>query len=146
MSTESPDLEDIKSRAEKFIAAHDEMCRIGYGIGGLGTDRPDLMPDFDAWYHASDVEHADTVLAIIESLKPRTVTTVEELRALKLPAIIDSPAGGPARVDYYAGPVRQQRYVESLFADDESGDECYSPEYFATFGLPATVLHEGSRA
>jgi len=77
----------------------------------------------------------------LEAAKPRQVTTVEELKALKLPAIIDSPAGGPSRVEYYAGPGRQQRYVEPLFSDDDSDTECYSPEFFATFGLPATVLY-----
>ena len=77
--------------------------------------------------------------------KPRQVTTVEELKALRLPAIIDSPAGGPARVEYYAGPGRQQRYVEPLFCDDDSDTECYSPEFFATFGLPATVLLEAAK-
>lgn len=86
------------------------------------------------------VKAAEETLAAGYS-RPRQVTTVEELRALPLPAIIDSPAGGPARVEYYAGPGKQQRYIEPLFCeDDEGGDECYSPEYFATFGLPATVL------
>ena len=77
--------------------------------------------------------------------KPQQVTTVDELKALRLPAIIDSPAGGPARVEYYAGPGRQQRYVEPLFCDDDSDTECYSPEFFATFGLPATVLLEAAK-
>lgn len=76
--------------------------------------------------------------------RPRQVATVEDLKALRLPAIIDSPAGGPARVEYYAGPGRQQRYVEPLFCDDDSDTECYSPEFFATFGLPATVLLEAA--
>jgi hypothetical protein len=62
------EIAEIKSRAEKFIAAHEEMYWIGQGIGGLAVERPDLMPDFDAWYHASSVEHADTVLALIAAL------------------------------------------------------------------------------
>ncbi|MFF1382812.1 hypothetical protein ACFVWT_04525 [Arthrobacter sp. NPDC058288] len=75
--------------------------------------------------------------------KPRTITTAEELDALQLPAIIDSPNGGVAKVEYYAGPGRQ-KYVEFLFCDDAGGDETYSPKFFATFGLPVVVLKEGA--
>ena len=133
---------DLRERVKGEISHH-----ISPVIGWLRLDATKGLTDEDGRRHESWLERLDKAAeSIAEMVKPRTVTTVEELRALKLPAIIDSPAGGPARVDYYAGPVRQQRYVESLFADDESGDECYSPEYFATFGLPATVLHEGSRA
>ena len=75
--------------------------------------------------------------------KPRTITTAEELDALQLPAIIDSPNGGAAKVEHYAGPGRQ-KYVEFLFCDDEGEVEAYSPKVFATFGLPVVVLKEGA--
>lgn len=88
MTTETLNLADIEARAEKFIEAHAEMIRINQGIGGLAIERPDLMPDHDAWSHASDVEHADTVLAVIHALTPRTVTTMEELDAIPFKRVI----------------------------------------------------------
>ncbi|MDQ0102318.1 hypothetical protein J2T10_001964 [Paenarthrobacter nicotinovorans] len=72
--------------------------------------------------------------------KPRTVTTVEELDALTLPAIINAKNGGPARVDYYYGPSRR-KYVEYIFGED---DRDYSLEAFAEFMDGATVLCEAS--
>lgn len=82
-------------------------------------------------------------LSPISKLPPRqrVITTAEELDALKLPAIIDSPSGGPAKVEYYAGPGRQ-KYVEPLFCGDDGDEESYSLTFFATFGLPAVVLKE----
>lgn len=62
----SADRSELKNKAEKFITAHHEMCRIGEGIGGLAIQRPDLLPDFHAWSDASDVDHADTVLTLID--------------------------------------------------------------------------------
>ena len=88
MNTETLNLADIEARAEKFIKAHDEMIRINQGIGGLAIERPDLMPDHDAWSHASDVEHADTLLAVILALRPRTITSMEELDALPFKSVI----------------------------------------------------------
>lgn len=109
-------------------SADNQLFGIIYGI----TDNPN--------WAVSEVH--DAILAA-GYRKPQQVTTLEELDALSLPAIIDSPSGGPAKVDYYAGPGRQ-KYVEPLFCDDDGGDECYSLAFFATFGLPATVLPVGS--
>jgi hypothetical protein len=74
--------------------------------------------------------------------KPRTITTAQELDALALPAIIDSPNGGMAKVEHMAGPGITQKYAEFLFGDDESADEIYTLPHFATFALPAVVLKE----
>jgi hypothetical protein len=74
--------------------------------------------------------------------KPRTITTAKELDALALPAIIDSPNGGMAKVEHMAGPGITQKYAEFLFGDDESADEIYALPHFATFALPAVVLKE----
>ena len=127
------ELADIKSRAEKFIAAHDEMIRIGKGVGGLATERTDLMPDFDAWWHASDYEHADTVIAVIEATKPRVVTTVEELDALPVGSVLNTEAGAWEKVS------------DPDDADDitfwlQAGNRRWNPSRDVT--LPATVLYE----
>ena len=89
------------------------------------------------------IYHGTKALAELGYQKPRTIRTLDELEALKLPAIIDSPSGGPAKVEYYAGPGGQ-KYVEPLFYDDDADDEYYNLTFFASFGLPATVLHEAS--
>lgn len=86
---------------------------------------------------------ADAILAA-GYRKPRTITTVDDLLALKLPAIIDCKNGGVAKVEYMYGPGRQ-KYAEFLFGDDESGDEIYDLAYFATFALPAEVLKEDAK-
>jgi len=124
----------------------DELAALIYGTepwaNGTAYDaKPYEWSELDDDDKTNWHPQADAILAA-GYRRPRTVTTVEELKALRLPAIIDSPAGGPARVEYYAGPGLQQRYVEPLFCDDDSDTECYSPEFFASFGLPATVLYE----
>lgn len=124
MST-NDELEDIKNRAEKFIAAHDEMCRIGEGIGGLAVHRPELLPDWDAWSDLSDVNHADTVLGLIEARKPRTITTVEELEHLQM-VVVRTTAGSIANV------VDGRAYF--------FGYEASAP--VGSLSLPATVLWE----
>jgi hypothetical protein len=125
------ELAEIKSRAEKFIAAHDEMLRIDQGIGGLAIERPDLMPDYDAWSNASDVEHADTVLAVIAASKPRTITTLEELDALLTESVVRSIGG----------------VVWEKYPDDDDLAFWMSPgsqraNSARAIGLPATVLYE----
>ncbi|MDN4644965.1 hypothetical protein [Arthrobacter sp. PsM3] len=90
------------------------------------------------------VARIDRDAAALKAAQPRTITTAAELDALKLPAIIDSPSGGPMKVEHYVGPGRQ-KYVEPLFSDDDEADESYSITFFAEFGLPATVLHEATR-
>jgi hypothetical protein len=127
------ELAEIKDRAVKFLAAHEEMCRIGQGIGGLAVERPDLMPDFDAWYHASGVDHADTVLAVLEASKSRTITTAEELDALRDGAIILSGEGS-----YWLNT----RLIDGVNCWEEPGRQGIS--YAADIALPATVLHEGA--
>lgn len=117
-------LYDIKSRAEKFLAAYAEMIRVDQGIGGLAIYRPDLMPDFDAWYNASDAHHADTVLAVMEALTPRTISTVDELDALPDGSLIKFPSG--------LGRT-QKHSVSALTGGDVITDK--------RFALPATVLH-----
>ncbi|KIA72711.1 hypothetical protein ANMWB30_24790 [Arthrobacter sp. MWB30] len=88
-----------------------------------------------SWYEDGAI--ADKILAA-GYRKPRTVTTVEELDGLALPAIINAKNGGPARVDYYYGPSRR-KYVEYIFGED---DMYYSLESFAEFMDAATVLCE----
>lgn len=87
------------------------------------------------------VDRIDRDTAALKAAKPRTITTAKELDALKLPAIIQSPSGGPLKVEYYVGPGRR-KYVEPIFGDDDEADESYSITFFAEFGLPATVIHE----
>lgn len=63
------ELAEIKSRAEKFIAAHDRMIEADGGIGLLYAEHPELYADYAAWDDASRCEHADTVLALIALLE-----------------------------------------------------------------------------
>ncbi len=80
---------------------------------------------------------ADAILAAGYS-KPRTITSAEELDALKLPAIIDCKNGGVAKVEYMHGPGRQ-KYAEFLFGE---ADESHTLAALAEWALPATVLYE----
>ena len=98
-----------------------------FGIIYAETDKPE--------WAVSEVH--DAILAA-GYRRPRTITTTEELDALKLPAIINAQNGGPARVDYCYGPSRR-KYVEYIFGED---DRDYSLESFAEFMGAATVLCE----
>lgn len=127
MSAERIDLGDVKSRAEKYIAAREEMIRIDQGVGGLAIARPDLMPDFDGWYLTSGFDHADTVLSVIEALQPRSVTTMDELLALPDMSVVRSRAGTIANI------VGGQAY---FFGFEK-------PAPIKLLALPVTVLQEG---
>ena len=96
----------------------------------------DAMPAGQGAAHVAT--HVAAALTAAGYTKPRQVTTVEELDALKLPAIIHAQNGGHARVDYYYGPGRQ-KYVEHLFGED---DRDYSLAAFAEAMGAATVLAE----
>ncbi len=124
-----------------LLAKHEDCAFSASGVL-VCTCGTAMQPNEAQWDLANLAAHQAAIILAAGYRRPRTITTVEELKALRLPAIIDSPAGGPARVEYYAGPGLQQRYVEPLFCDDDSDTECYSPQFFATLGLPATVLHE----
>ena len=78
--TPTPDrLAEIKSRAEKFIAAYEVMIELDGGVGKLATERPDLMPDFDAWWETSDFHYADTALELLAATRPVTLPDRDEL-------------------------------------------------------------------
>ncbi|KRE79966.1 hypothetical protein [Arthrobacter sp. Soil763] len=90
------------------------------------------------------VARIDRDAVALKAAQPRIVRTLDELEALRLPAIIDSPSGGPMKIEYYGGPGRR-KYIEPVFGAGDESDECYSPTFFAEFGLPATVLHEATK-
>lgn len=84
--------------------------------------------------------HGTKALADLGYVKPRTITTADELDALKLPAIIECQNGGIAKVEYMAGPGRQ-KYAEFLFGE---ADESHSLVALTNWALPAQVLKESA--
>lgn len=58
-------LDQLREKAEAFIAASDRLDEVGLGIGGLMVHAPDAGRDHSAWSESTDYEHADTVLALI---------------------------------------------------------------------------------
>jgi len=87
------------------------------------------------------LERGDRAVAALAAAQPRTITTLSELEALKVPAIINCTNGGHAKVEYYYGPGLQ-KYVEFLFGDS---DDDHSLAAVADWGLPATVLVEAAQ-
>lgn len=98
----------------------------------------ELLYDVDAddWRHHSANETADAILAA-GYRKPRTVTTVEELDALPVGAVVvDAYAAKCVLVDADRDHLSWRRVTTAV----HGGEHRHKPY------LPATVLHEGSVA
>ncbi|GAA0187970.1 hypothetical protein [Glutamicibacter creatinolyticus] len=67
--THEQDLNELRDQARAYIAANDRLGEIGLGIGGLMIQCPDLGKDWETWFGASDYNHADTVLALLDRVE-----------------------------------------------------------------------------
>ena len=65
----SIDIKALREKAEKQAAGYARMLELNGGIGLLGVREPDLYDAMLAWQDASENEHADTVLALLERIE-----------------------------------------------------------------------------
>jgi hypothetical protein len=57
-----------RALAEAQADAYAQMLTIGEGVGGLGIQFPEMFQDMLSWGDATDNEHADTVLALLDAI------------------------------------------------------------------------------
>lgn len=81
--------DELRALAEAQRDAYARMIEIGRGVGGLGVAFPDSFADMLTWQNATENEHADTVLALLdrveraEGYRKVTVTDADYERAAK---------------------------------------------------------------
>lgn len=63
------DLHELRKMAEAQAAGHAEMVRLNGGIGMLGVRDPAMFDDMCRWQNATENDHADTVLALLDRLE-----------------------------------------------------------------------------
>lgn len=89
------------------------------------------------WCLSVPKEAKDTITALLKEMEPRTVTTVEELDALPVGSAVRSAMGS-----FYVKDQDMGNPSDTWWSAAGSAAEFLT----SRVSLPATLLHEGSRA